>query len=319
MIDRAQQGLPIEDSRVELKAKWIEKPNHIARRIAGQCNANAGDNVLWLIGVSETDGVVGVDHQDMAKWWPGVVSQFDGQPPIVQDVAITHDGLTVVALLFQTDRVPFVVRNPVYGQQGGGGGPVEREVPWREATSIRSATHADLVRLLVPVSALPTVEVYKAEAKMTPDKDADTASLFVIVTIYAITALGAAMALPNHQAKGHFSVSPHKIDGELTVNLEARYSDLMPKSAMTATVHQGDLQILLDGPGFFRIVGRATIPNLANDWANVGTLEVKFSVRPAGNNLSLEVQTGLSPYLVPAEEAKPRPATYGWCRHPTVI
>jgi hypothetical protein len=36
------------------------------------------------------------------------------------------------ALLFDTSRRPFVVKNPVYGNVNGG--PVAFEVPWREGT-----------------------------------------------------------------------------------------------------------------------------------------------------------------------------------------
>ncbi|RSM87466.1 hypothetical protein DMH04_10590 [Kibdelosporangium aridum] len=165
VLDRVQQGLPIEDSRVELKANWI-KANHAARRIAGHCSASAGDKILWLIGVDENTGITGADHQDMATWWPEVAAQFDEQSPGFHDLALTYNDHVVVALVFETDRVPFVVRNPAHGQQGGSGGPVEREVPWREGTSIRSAKHSDLVRLLVPAADLPRLELQKATAEL---------------------------------------------------------------------------------------------------------------------------------------------------------
>lgn len=58
----------------------------------------------------------------------------------------TNQGPTVTALVFETNRAPFVVRNKHYGQTNAG--PIEREVPWREGTSIRSATRADLLMVL---------------------------------------------------------------------------------------------------------------------------------------------------------------------------
>ena len=56
------------------------------------------------------------------------------------------------ALYFETDRAPFVVKN----QEGG---TIQREVPWREATGVKSATRSQLLRLLSPLQRLPSLEV----------------------------------------------------------------------------------------------------------------------------------------------------------------
>jgi hypothetical protein len=104
VIDRVQRGVPIEDSRVELKADWPEDSNKAARRIAGHCNARADDRVLWLIGVSEVSGVVGANSNDMATWWPQVKSEFDGQAPYIRDVHLTLSTGVIVALLFELTR-----------------------------------------------------------------------------------------------------------------------------------------------------------------------------------------------------------------------
>ncbi len=42
-----------------------------------------------------------------------------------------------------------MVKNPTFGKQNGG--PVQREVPWREGTAVRSSTHTDLILLLSPL------------------------------------------------------------------------------------------------------------------------------------------------------------------------
>jgi hypothetical protein len=52
-------------------------------------------------------------------------------------------------LYFEAQQVPYVVKNPVYGKENGG--PVKREVPWRDATRVRSANHSDLILLLSPL------------------------------------------------------------------------------------------------------------------------------------------------------------------------
>jgi hypothetical protein len=80
--------------------------------------------------------------------------------PEVVEINVPYEGVTVVALLVHTDRVPFVVRNPSFGLTKGES--VEYEVPWREMTSVRSAKRSDLLRLLVPLQKLPSVEIISA-------------------------------------------------------------------------------------------------------------------------------------------------------------
>jgi len=155
IVDRVKRNEPIEDFRVELKSEWIDSEK-AARRIAGHANAARGTSVLWLIGVDEKKGITGAKYEDLANWYTQVQTSFDGLAPRFTDLNIPVDGKTVVALLFETNRAPFVVKNPMFGKAGGG--PVQLEVPWREGTSIRSATRADLLRLLSPLETLSEIE-----------------------------------------------------------------------------------------------------------------------------------------------------------------
>jgi len=156
VIDRALKGQPAEDLRAELKTTFIEAKK-AARRIAAHANAAGGEPVLWLIGVDEaTPAVPGVNAENFADWWSSVKSCFDGAYPHVDHLAFEYDGQSVVALLFETDLAPFVVKVQ------DGGGPVSREVPWREGTSVDSATRLQLIRLLVPVVRSPKLEIVKA-------------------------------------------------------------------------------------------------------------------------------------------------------------
>jgi hypothetical protein len=95
-----------------------------------------------------------------------VFAQFDGVAPGLFDLNVPYQQKTLVSLLFDTSRLPFVVKNPAHGQAGGG--PVELEVPWRDATSTRSARREDLLRLLVPVTGLPKLEVLGGSLTVTP-------------------------------------------------------------------------------------------------------------------------------------------------------
>lgn len=175
IIERIEKGQPIEDSRVELKADWIE-PINAARRLAGHSNAARGNKILWLIGVDEKKGVTGVNYQDFAQWHKQVESHFDEIAPRSMSFNIPVSGKTVMAILFETDRAPFLVRNPFFGKPGGGS--IEREVPWREGTSIRSANRADLLKMLSPLQMLPTFEVLSGYIEVNKTQRADKISYF---------------------------------------------------------------------------------------------------------------------------------------------
>lgn len=148
-----------------MKAEWPEA-NKAARRIAGHANAARGAPILWLIGVDEKEGVRGAEVNELATWFPKIESHFDGLAPDHVDLNIPIDGRTVVALYFETERAPFVVRNVTFGQKGGG--PVELEVPWRSGTSVRSARRSEMVRMLSPLSSSPELEVLAAQLETMP-------------------------------------------------------------------------------------------------------------------------------------------------------
>ena len=113
------------DSFLELKREWIPPNAKAARRIAGHANAARGENILWIIGVDEKEGVIGVNASELASWYSAVESSFNELVPRMLPLNIPVNGVIVVALLFETDRAPFVVKNPVHGVSGGD--PVELE------------------------------------------------------------------------------------------------------------------------------------------------------------------------------------------------
>lgn len=113
IVDQVEGGDHIEDSRVELKADWPE-PTKAARRIAGHANAAGADSILWVVGLDEEKGVVGITATDVAVWLPKVEAQFEGVAPSVNDLVVPTGSRPVVALLFDVSRRPFVVKNPVF-------------------------------------------------------------------------------------------------------------------------------------------------------------------------------------------------------------
>ena len=116
-IEQLKAGEQIEESRVELKAIWIN-PQEAARKIAGHANAARGEEILWVIGIDENSHkIVGAKKEELAVWWEQVKSEFDGVVPSMTDINVVTNGTTIVSLLFEKDRAPFVVKNPNYGKE----------------------------------------------------------------------------------------------------------------------------------------------------------------------------------------------------------
>src|SRR6266850_4294586 len=163
ITDRVLAGKPHEDARVELKAEWPE-PDKAARQLAGQANSAGGEPILWLIGLDERAGIQQLLRTNLATWYPQVSAEFNGIAPGVQDLVVPTQKGPIVALLFDASRIPYVVRNLVHGQLSGGPGAFE--VPWREGTAVRTATRADLIRLLMPLQSLPEVETLEGALRL---------------------------------------------------------------------------------------------------------------------------------------------------------
>ncbi len=156
-IDRARGCGQDEDSFVEFKQIWME-PKDIARQLAGHANSARTEPILWIFGVSKTGEVCGVEGIDLAKFGDGLQARFDGPAPRPFDVTLTVDGKHLVAILFETDQPPYVIKHDEESRKS-----VEREVPWRVLTGTKSATRDDLRKVLVPIAERPAIEFEKAE------------------------------------------------------------------------------------------------------------------------------------------------------------
>ncbi len=163
VIERVCKMQPVESSHIELKREWID-PKAAARAIAGMCNAAGGEPVLFLIGLDEKQGkVTGASLEQLADWWPQVKKEFDQEvPTLLKDLAVHSGDHTIVALLLESSRAPYVVRNPAFGVTSGN---VSLEVPWREGGSLRTARREDLIRLLTPAVQQPDIELKNGLAR----------------------------------------------------------------------------------------------------------------------------------------------------------
>jgi hypothetical protein len=253
VAERVASGQPVEDARVEIKAEWPD-PTAAARRIAGHANAARGEQILWVVGLDERRGGVGAAPNELASWWQRVASEFEGLAPTVVELIVPiPDGPSVVALVFDTDRAPFVVRNPVFGKTGGG--PVELEVPWREQTAVRSARRSDLLRMLVRQVACPLVECLSARLAVITRPGGDYGTLSLDADLYITPTTVERIVVPYHT----YELSLLGETGDLI--LELKSFDVVPpyhfvhgdpsrsRASRSRTVDLTDSEIIVDGPG----------------------------------------------------------------------
>ena len=194
VIERVNKNQPVEDDRVELKGTWIDAVS-AARRIAGHANAAKGEDILWLIGVDEKDGVKGVEHKDYAEWFDKVTSQFD-ERLVPQSVCINvpYESKTVLAILFETDRAPYVVKNPA-------GGSIQFEVPWRTNTSTKTANRRQLLQILLPQQRIPNIELLSGELQVYEDVHEKDWHWTLNLQLYASSNIKTPLVIPFHQCE----------------------------------------------------------------------------------------------------------------------
>jgi hypothetical protein len=242
VIEQVRRGQPNEDARVELKAAWPEDFYRAARQIAAHANPAAGAPVLWIIGVDQGGGIPGADHRELANWFKQVESHFDESvAPGVTDVNVPVDGRTVVALLFDTERRPFVVRTP------GGSGPVTHEVPWRGATSTRSAKRAELLGLLHSVLRPPKWELLagtlNVEETNRPRMRGNNRHWLLALKLYV-----------EPEGPGRLSIPFHRCAGSLyfrEMGSHPKLSDfrLAPYDNQSGNIKGSSADLVIEGPG----------------------------------------------------------------------
>ena len=254
IVSKVQAGKRVEDSRVELKREWPDQLK-AARRIAGHANSCFGSNILWIIGLDEDIGVKGVNPEDLASWWPGICSHFDGITPVLTDIIISVGNQSLVCLLFETCRPPYVVKNPKFGLAGGG--PVAWEVPWREGTSVRTATRNDLLRMLVPTITQPEVEILKGNGHLQNNIDpirgckTSDLKLYFNLSLYIYPHGDSSVVIPFHKCKcllgedtGNNILEGFNITMYLPslVNIRKVHAD-------TVTIERTSSELIVHGPG----------------------------------------------------------------------
>jgi hypothetical protein len=251
IVERALRGAPIESALVECKATW---PDAIkaARRLAGHANAARGEPILWVVGIDEkARSAPGVARHELADWITQVGACFLGEMPDLRfDLPVqTPVDTTVMALYFETMRIPYVVRNPVAGQPGGG--PVESEIPWRYGTRIRSARHEDVLSMLRPVQHVPDVDVISADlsASRTVMRDSQPGLQWSLdMRLYTAPASSERLVIPFYRCRAWVGLGPLLPSLELEgikVGAAGMYSSPKGRSPVVAAT---EYEVIIDAP-----------------------------------------------------------------------
>lgn len=161
-IDALRAGANPEDDRIEFKRGWpgVEK----ARQLAAAANQARGESIIYVIGIDDKTGASHpLDDTDPATWWAQMEARFDEvSPDLVLHIGVQiSESDRVVALLYRTDRAPYLVK-----VDAGGGGQLE--VPIRVGTRTRSARRHELIRLLYPAISTPELVPLFGQLTMSP-------------------------------------------------------------------------------------------------------------------------------------------------------
>ncbi len=243
ILDRVEKGKPSEDSRDECKTTWPNWPagdEKMARQLAGHANAARGDPVLWLFGVDEKGKrAPGVPITEFSNWYDGLKKHFDEAwaPDPVLNINVPWKGISVVAVLFDTTRGPYLVKNPQPGQ-------IQFEVPWREGNRTQTARRRDLLRLLVPLQKMPELELISASLTARRRVDGqigDWAIRFDLsLGLYILTRDNSRISVPGHRST--FTI-------DLVNDADRIYQRRLefPSNYTTG----GTDQLVVNGPGYF--------------------------------------------------------------------
>jgi hypothetical protein len=299
VIDQVAGNQPIEDVRVELKSAWID-PVKAARRLAAHANTAQGANLLWLIGVDEKRGVIGADFNELSDWYPKVRSSFDELTPEVTPLNVPTPSGMVVALLFQTDRVPYVVKNPQEGV-------TQFEVPWRDGNSTRSAHRSELLRLLVPLQNLPALELMQATLDVGDEmailgEEATGKGLGWIfeATLYVVPANELRIVVPGHRS----GVSIRFEDSSQILESVSLGFRLREEPLIMAASHQA----VIRGPGLLKVHATVRGLQVLDIPHGYGWLTVRLGL--AGSDLSAVAAGKMRKHPISA------PHHYRWVLYP---
>lgn len=268
IVEAVRRGAKVEDDLVECKWEWPETSR--VRQFAALCNKARGSEVLLIVGLDERDGTVNAQiGTDPASWWHSFEARFDEAAPDLTShlrVAV-GDGEFVTALIFDTSRVPFVVKSPP-------GSAVDREVPIRAGTRTRSAHRRELLQLLAPTIRLPTlilltgavkVEWHAAveandEASPPRPARAEHASVGVDTSIYVEHLVPEFVMIPKHQMRARLRFGDQELALKPNIHVPSSFQNTPGPAPKQFGVDHRREGVLVTGPGVMWIGWGEEVP-----------------------------------------------------------
>jgi hypothetical protein len=292
VVEAVRRGEKVEDDLVECKRDWPDVSK--ARQLAALCNKARGSDVILIIGLDEaTRSVHLVDSTDPATWWSSFQARFDEATPdlLVHQRVDVGDGQSVIALAFDTSRVPFVIKTPANS------GPVEREIPIRDGTRTRSAHRREVIQLLAPNLNLPAISFLKASVTVSWHAARDTVedspgvapqsarqervSLWSQVTVYVEHLVPEFVMLPTHLIEARIKFGNYELPLKARMIPPSRGQDHAPPPVKRYGVDRREEGALITGPGILTVNFDAVLPleRLAHvEGSEEGNIAVDFHV-----------------------------------------
>ena len=268
IVDRVVMNQSTEDDFIELKSEWPKDYKKAARQIAAHANASRGQPILWIIGLDETRGVTGADHKEISNWFNQIKSCFDNSlAPDLRNLAIPYRDKTLVALFFETDRAPYVIKDPK-------GGQITFEVPWREGNSTRSAKRTELLKLLSPLQKNPQFEILSGTVTLTTKGTRDEETILRLESeLYVTTYSYEAIIIPFHKCKAYWSTHNGKAGKDFT-NIRLDPPKRMERSRsmlgmkfrnLSLTVESTNSEVLIDRAGLLKLTADSVVEKVDVD------------------------------------------------------
>ena len=271
---------------MEVKSNFPSEVRRVARQLAGHANAAGGEPIIWIFGLDqETRCVTGVSGVELSDWQNQLRACFDdGVSPQATDVVLEIDGRKVIAMSFETERAPYMIKSAT-------GGSPELEVPWREGTRTRSANRSELLRLLVEKIDNPSFEILAAAFKLNfiVDKVGNQTTQCIHaetrLRLYIYSSSPKTISVPAH----HVQIQNSILDGT------------MPWKARSIGFGAGSSQFVRGGSDEFMFSGPGRVDLIQAEWLHPreikspinSKIEVSLPLREQGYMVNLEVQMSL--------------------------
>jgi len=301
IVEDVLAGRPAEDDVVELKTDWPDDWPKAARRIAAHANSARQQPILWIIGLDEkARAVPGASAIEISDWIAKLRSEFcENWMPTPSVYHVPVRGVTVSAIVFDTEGIPFVVK-----------APNERlEVPWRSGNRTRSAKRSELFSIVSQPVLLPILEFLFAEIILwNPKAATDRRSASGEASFYVTPRSSQAVSFPYHRLKGWIqapTVEALTLESIYISNGDYGLSTQDLTIRRPPNIETDGVQVTVVAAGYFQIRFQVDVTDvqgaLPNEW------ELQFYLIPAGSETGTLVKT-----LLPAVQPRQKDFSNQW-------